>query len=184
MQLTTYNFAVKLFSFSAECLKRLAKHFFLFSQVGADKPWRHPMCCNSRTLSITLPARLSDCDIQGAALTYCAFCSFLQATKCLSQNVAHWVCTALHHHLLSPCLLLDAWVGVIVPSTSPSSTVKRNDYGMSTGIEVFEMLWAWYLGRFLCCSATCRASLNHFLSRQEVSMIRSYLGAKGSAMTA
>lgn len=40
---TTYKFAVKLLPFfdSAECLKRLVKHFFLVSHVGADKLWQH-----------------------------------------------------------------------------------------------------------------------------------------------
>lgn len=38
---------------STGCLEKPVKHFFLVSQVGADKPWHHTMCCKSRTLSFT-----------------------------------------------------------------------------------------------------------------------------------
>lgn len=98
--------------------------------------------------------------------------------KMPESECGHWVCTVPHHRLLPPRLVLDARVRVFVPSTSPSSTVKRNVYEMSTGIKVFEMLWTWYWVRFLCCSATCRASLNHFLSRQEVPMNKESLGGE------
>lgn len=174
MQLTTYKFVWFFFLFwqHISCLKKPVKHFFLVFQVGADKPWHHTMCCKSRTLSFTLPARLSDC---GGLHWHTVPSS--TSSRPQNQNVAHWVCTVLHHHLLSPCLLLHAGVGVC-SFYFPFSTVKRNVSWMSTGIKVFEIPWAWYWGRFLCCSVTCRVSLKHFISRWKVAMNKELLGGE------
>lgn len=158
--------------------------------MGPDKRWQHTVCFNNRILSVTLPARLSNCYIQGCAFTYCAFCSstqisrVFQTTKCPSQNLAHWGCAVLHHHLLSLCSVQDACVGVILPSASLFLLPKEMPDGFPPEYQGLSDAFGLIQGQILNCSATSRLSLKHFLSWQEVTMDKELLGAKGPAMTA
>lgn len=152
--------------------------------MGADKPWQHGICRNSKIPGITLPACESNSDRQ-RAIVY---------TLCLLQPHSNEQGLSDHKMPRAESGLL----GLCCPSLSsalplpgtgcvhggnssfcfPYSAAKKKCLMDFSSIKVSEMLLPWYRCRFLYHSSPSRVSLEHFLSRQEVAMDKELVGGE------